>query len=90
MNWQIDFHNRALKFLKKNKIPEEEIVEIIKKVIKKFQGEKINIDIAKLKGKWLGFHRIKIGKLRIIAEFNFDKKRIYIEVIDWRGKAYKK
>lgn len=90
MNWQIDFHSRALKFLKKNKIPEEEILEIIKKVIKKFQGEKINIDIAKLKGEWLGFHRIKIGKLRIIAEFNFDKKRIYIEVIDWRGKAYKK
>ena len=89
MNWQIDFHSRALKFLKTSKISQNEIVEVIKKALRKFQGEDVNIDIAKLKGKWLGFHRIKIGKLRIIAEFNFDKKRIYIEAIDWRGKAYK-
>jgi len=89
MNWQIDFHSRALKFLKANSISQNEIIEIIKKVLRKFQGEDVNIDISKLKGKWLGFHRIKIGKLRIIAEFNFDKKRVYIEVIDWRGGAYK-
>ena len=89
MNWQIDFHSRALKFLKTSKISQNEIVEVIKKALRKFQGEDVNIDIAKLRGKWIGFHRIKIGKLRIIAEFNFDKKRVYIEVIDWRGEAYK-
>jgi len=89
MNWEIDFHDRALKFLKKNKISQNEIVEIIKKVLRKFQGEKISIDIAKLKGEWTGFHRIKIGKMRIIAEFNFDKKKVYIEVIDWRESVYK-
>ena len=89
MNWQIDFHSRALKFLKTSKISQNEIVEVIKKALRKFQGEDVNIDIAKLRGKWIGFHRIKIGKLRIVAEFNFDKKRVYIEVIDWRGEAYK-
>jgi mRNA interferase RelE/StbE len=88
MNWQIAFHRRALKFLEVNKISQNEIIEIVKKALKKFRGEKINIDIAKLKGEWLGFHRIKIGKMRIIAEFNFDKKKVYIEVIDWRGSAY--
>lgn len=90
MNWQIDLHDRALKFLKKNKIKKERIVEILKKALKKFNGENINISIAKLKGKWSGFHRIKIGNLRIIAEFDFDAKRIYVEVIDWRESAYKK
>ena len=89
MNWQIDFHSRALKFLKVSKIPQNEIVEIVTKALKRFQGEDINIDIAKLKGRWLGFHRIKIGKLRIIAEFNFDKKKVYIEAVDWRGNVYK-
>lgn len=89
MNWQIDFHNRVLKFLKTNRISQDEIAEIIKKALKKFQGEKINLNIAKLKGKWFGFHRIKVGNLRIIAEFNFDKRKVYIEVIDWRGSAYK-
>ena len=37
----------------------------------------------------IDFHRIKVGKMRIIAEFNFDMQKIYIEVIDWRGSAYK-
>ncbi|MBZ1345058.1 MAG: hypothetical protein KY055_00195 [Candidatus Nealsonbacteria bacterium] len=89
MNWQIDLHSRALRFLEVNKISQNEIIEIIKKTLKKFQGEDVNIDIVKIKGKWLGFHRIKIGKLRIIAEFNFERKRVYVEVIDWRGSAYK-
>ena len=90
MNWQIDFHRKALRFLEINKIPQSEIIDIIVKAVKRFQGEDINIDIAKLKGVWRGFHRIKIGNIRIIAEFNFDNKKIYIENIDWRGKIYKK
>jgi mRNA-degrading endonuclease RelE of RelBE toxin-antitoxin system len=90
IEWQIDFHKRALKFFETNKIPESEIIEIIVKAPKRFKGEDINIDIAKLKGVWAGFHRIKIGNMRIIAEFNFDKKRVYIENIDWRDRVYKK
>jgi mRNA-degrading endonuclease RelE of RelBE toxin-antitoxin system len=90
IEWRIDFHKRALKFLETNKIPESEIIEIIVKALKRFKGEDINIDIAKLKGAWAGFHRIKIGNMRIIAEFNFDSKRVYIENIDWRGRMYKK
>ena len=89
MNWQIDFHSRALKFLEANKIPENKIIELIKKALIKFQGKDINIDIVKLGGEWLGFHRIRIGNLRIIAEFNFDKKKVYIEIIDYRGNVYK-
>lgn len=89
MNWQIDFHSRALKFLKANKIPENKIIELIKKALIKFQGKDINIDIVKLGSEWLGFHRIRIGNLRIIAEFNFDKKKVYIEIIDYRGNVYK-
>jgi len=78
VNWQIDFHNRALKFLKTSKISQDEIIEVVKKALRKLQGKDINIDIAKLKGEWRGFHRIKIGKLRIVAEFNFDIKREFI------------
>ncbi len=89
MNWEISFHNRVLKFLKTNNIPLTEIKEIITKTIKRLQGEDINIDIAKLKGKWTGFFRIKTGKIRIIAEFDFDHKKVYIEAIDWRGNIYK-
>ena len=89
MEWQFDFHKSALKFIEINKISQSEIINIIAKVIKKFEGEDININIVKLKGIWFGFYRIRVGKIRIIAEFNFNNRLVYIEKIDWRGNAYK-
>lgn len=79
----------AHKFLNANRIAKEEVFELLRKAIKKFQGEDINVDIKKLKGKWSGFFRIRKGKLRILAEFDFDNFSILIEEIDWRGGAYK-
>ena len=89
MTWKFGFSQESQKFLKTNKITEDEIIEIIRKTVRKFQGENINIDIRKLKGEWLGFYRIRKGNLRIITEFNFDKCSALIEVIDWRGNVYK-
>ena len=89
MTWKFGFSQESQKFLKTNKITEDEIIEIIRKTVRKFQGENINIDIRKLKGEWLGFYRIRKGNLRIITEFNFDKCSVLIEKIDWRGEAYK-
>lgn len=79
----------ADKFLKTNHIAKEGVFELLRKAVKKFQGEDINVDVKKLKGKWAGFCRIRKGKLRIIAEFDFDDTSIFIEEIDWRGGAYK-
>lgn len=89
MNWQISFSDWAEKFLTQNRISRESIYELLSFSLKKFQGEKINIDIKKMKGEWEGFYRIRKGKIRIIAEFDFDDATIFIEVIDWRGGAYK-
>jgi len=89
MTWRIGFSKDSLKFLAKNNLSEGFIIEKIKLAIKKFQGEDINVDIKKLRAKWEGFYRVRIGKLRIIAEFQFDNYRIYIEQIDWRGRVYK-
>ena len=88
MTWQIDLSRQAEKFLVQNQISQEEIFLLVKKAIRKFQGENINIDIKKLKGVWLGFFRIRTGKLRIIVEFNFDISIAFIEKIDWRGGVY--
>lgn len=89
MEWQFDFHKSALKFIETNKISQSEIFDIIAKAIKRFEGEDTNIDMVKLKGIWFGFYRIRVGKFRIIVEFNFNNRIIYIEEIDWRGNAYK-
>ena len=89
MSWRIDFSSNSLKFLKKNNLEENFIIEKIKLVLLRFKGEKVNVDVKKLKGKWEGFYRIRSGRLRVIAEFQFEKNRVYIEEIDWRGNAYK-
>ncbi|OIO50269.1 hypothetical protein COS21_01805 [bacterium (Candidatus Gribaldobacteria) CG02_land_8_20_14_3_00_41_15] len=89
MNWQISLSKDAEKFLAKNKLPKENIFEIIRKSIKKLQGEDVNVDIKKLKGEWQGFYRSRVGKIRIIAEFDFNNCLVFIENIDYRGGVYK-
>ncbi len=89
MNWRIDFSANALKFLNRNKIEEDLVIDKIKLALQKFQGERINIDIKKLSGEWDGFYRIRVGKLRIIVEFQFAHNRTYVEEVDWRGNSYK-
>ena len=89
MNWTADFSDRALKFLARNHISEEEILEHPRLVIRKFRGETVSVDVRKTKGKWAGFYRIRSGKLRIIAAFYFASHRVFIDTVDWRGSAYK-
>ncbi|MCL4492390.1 MAG: type II toxin-antitoxin system RelE/ParE family toxin [Nitrospirae bacterium] len=89
MNWRIDFSKNALSFLKSNHLEESVILDKVKLAIRKFKGENANIDIKKLSGEWEGFHRIRVGKLRVIAEFQFERYRVCIEEIDWRGNVYK-
>ena len=55
MAWLVELSKEANKFIKKNNIPEAEISEDFKKILKKLQGENINIDIKRLKGKWWDF-----------------------------------
>ncbi len=89
MNWRIDFSESSLKFLKKNNLKEDFIIEKIELTLRKFKGENININVKKLRGEWEGFYRIRSGQLRIIAEFQFERNRVYIEETDWRGNVYK-
>jgi mRNA-degrading endonuclease RelE of RelBE toxin-antitoxin system len=89
MTWSVDYSSRSLKFLKQNHLSEDFVEDAVELALQKFDGEDVNIDVKRLKGEWEGFHRIRSGKLRIIIEFNFRLKRIYIDAIDWRGNVYK-
>ncbi len=89
MRWQIAFSSDSVKFLKRSRIAEGLAVEKIVLVLRKFAGENVSIDVVKLSGRWNGFHRIRVGKWRILAEFNFENQRVHIERIDWRGGAYR-
>lgn len=89
MSWRINFSGDAEKFLDKNTLTIDDVRQLISKAINYFQGEDINVNIKKLKGVWRGFYRIRSGRIRIIAEFNFENSVVFIEEIDWRGEAYK-
>jgi mRNA interferase RelE/StbE len=89
MSWRISFSSDSLKFLTRNNLKDDFVIEKIRIALQKFNGEDANIDIKKLAGKWEGFYRIRVGRLRIIAEFQFEDFSVYIEEIDWRGNVYK-
>ncbi len=88
MKWHVDLAKHASSFIEVNHIPKERIFNVIADAIKNFQGEVILIDIRKMKGEWEGFYRIRKGRWRIIAEFNFSNNSVFIEDIDWRGNIY--
>lgn len=88
MRWHVELAKHASAFIEINHIPREYIFSVIADAIKNFQGEVILIDIKKMKGLWEGFYRIRKGKWRIVAEFNFDTNSVFIENIDWRGNIY--
>lgn len=89
MKWNVDFSPRALKFLEKNHISDNEILGKISLVLRKFRGDNVSVDVRKMKGRWAGFYRIRSGKLRIITALYFENKEIFVDVIDWRGNVYK-
>lgn len=88
MKWHIELAKHANTFIVVNHISKEHIFSIVTDAIKNFQGEVILIDIKKMKGEWKGFYRIRKGKWRVIAEFDFDNNSVFIENIDWRGNIY--
>ncbi len=90
MNWKINFSRDADYFLQKNHaLSREDILALVTQTIKLFTGEDVNVNVKKLKGEWLGFYRIKKGRVRVIASFDFDNFSVFVERVDWRGNVYK-
>ena len=64
-------------------------LNLVKRVINYSKGLDENIDVKKMKGKWKGYYRIKIGKVRMILRIDFKNKSAFIDKIDFRGNIYK-
>jgi mRNA interferase RelE/StbE len=87
--WEIKISRDAEKFLKKNNLTVEQIDNLVAEAIRCFKGEDVVVDIKKLKGEWKGFYRIRSGKIRIVAEFDFCNSSVFVKAIDFRGNVYK-
>ncbi len=86
--WRIDYSRDADKFIQKHNI-QVEVREELKKLLIRMKGEDVNIDLNKLKGDWVGYNRLRKGKIRIIFEVNKNEKVLFVERIDFRGDVYK-
>ena len=89
MDWEIALSRQAEKFLARNHLPDEFVTVPVLKAIRKFFGESVSVDVKRLSGQWEGYYRVRSGKIRIIFAFNAEKRRAFVEVIDYRGDVYK-
>ena len=87
--WQIKLSKQANSFAEQERISDDRILALAKKVINHIHGEAENIDIKKMKGGWKGYHRVRIGKIRMILRIDFNKHVIFVDRIDFRGNVYK-
>ncbi len=88
MKWDIQYSRDADKFIDKQNI-RAEVREQLEFFLRKMKGEAINVDVKKLKGEWKSYLRIRKGKLRVIFSVDFRERVFYVELVDFRGKAYK-
>lgn len=87
--WKINLSKQTDKFIKKNKIKDDEILLLINKFINYSKGSDENINVKSMKGKWEGYHRIRIGRVRMVLKMSFKEKTIFVDRMDYRGNVYK-
>jgi len=90
VSWRIGISRQAEKFLSRNHLPDEFLFSPLSKAVARFSGEAIAIDMVRLSGEWEGFYRIRVGRIRIIFSADMHGHALFVEVIDYRGGAYKR
>ncbi len=90
---KIEVSSQAQKFLMKqtenSQIRIREKVRLLKQYCEKTGTLPINsMDIRFLKGKWYPSKRLRIGKIRVIFDIDFNNSILKIEAIDNRGDIY--
>ena len=90
MDWEVGLSNQAERYLKQRHIPREDIIELVRKAIRKAFGESVALDFMALTGEWKGHYRVRTQKVRIIFSIDLDHERVSVDVVDGRDRAYKK
>jgi len=80
-------HRHAAKYLKR--LPKE-TKDRIKDILKQLENNPLkHSGIKQMFGEWAGYHRIRVGKLRIIFWFDTKEDIVYVDHIGPRGDVYK-
>jgi len=84
---QVVLHRHSAKYLKR--LPKD-AKEQVKETLRRLQQNPLEQHGVKhMFGEWAGYHRMRVGKLRVI--FWYDEKRdiVYVDNIGPRGDVYK-
>jgi len=80
-------HRHAAKYIKR--LPKE-TKDRIKNILKQLENNPLkHSGIKQMFGEWAGYHRIRVGKLRIIFWFDTKEDIVYVDHIGSRGDVYK-
>lgn len=80
-------HRHAAKYVQR--LPKE-TTERIKNTLKKLEDNPLeNPDVKHMVGEWAGYHRVRVGKMRIIFWFDDKEDVVYVDYIGPRGDVYK-
>lgn len=80
-------HHHAAKYLKR--LPKE-TKDRIKNILKQLENNPLkHSGIKQMFGEWAGYHRIRVGKMRIIFWFDTKEDIVYVDHIGPRGNIYK-
>lgn len=84
--YQLLYHPRAVKFLKK--LPQKEASRVFQKIsLLTADPVASKLDVKKLATTKRSY-RLRVGSLRVIYEVDFEKQCLYIHEINWRGNIY--
>jgi mRNA interferase RelE/StbE len=90
----VKFRKQAIKFLQK--VSPEDVARIqdqLRQLLIAIEEQGIipftDLDIKKMKGKWEGFYRLRVGKIRVIFKVSLDSADVEIYTIGARGDVYK-
>jgi len=70
-------------------ISDERMMSLLQRFISYCSGKRENVDVKKMRGKWEGYHRVRIGKIRIILKADVEARTIVVDRMDFRGGIYK-
>jgi mRNA-degrading endonuclease RelE of RelBE toxin-antitoxin system len=90
MGWSIGISRQADKFLVHNHLPDDFLYDPLARAVARFSGEAVAVDLKRLSAEWEGFYRIRVGKIRIIFSADMHEQSLFVEVVDYRGNAYKR
>ncbi|MDR4498961.1 MAG: type II toxin-antitoxin system RelE/ParE family toxin [Candidatus Scalindua sp.] len=88
--WRYEFSKESIKALEKLDLKTANLVKSKIKNLGSWLGNRDNLhaDVKKLKGKWEGFYRLRMGKIRVLISFETSKELIKIHDIGFRGNVY--